>query len=646
MKANKIILFLLAITMLSVSCEQDLDLNPLDSNSEASYFKNLTQFQAAANGLHANVFAWGGTNPLGANATYQINHDWGSDIVGAGSEEGSGLNVTPNGEAYWSQVYKWLRAANIVIRAGEKYPNQDEIAGPVGQAFFFRAWHHFFLLKRFGGVPIATVVPDVDDELVTGPRASRYQVVKQILDDLDVAIAKLAKTTVTSTGNDGHITLEAAKAFKARVCLFEGTWDKYVGTKTDGDGVTTGAGSVKPAGYPSQTELFTMAKTLSKDIIDSGKFELWKGVETITNSAIKNPNLYKNTSYYYLFNLEGATSNPSGLSKSSNKEAIYRAVYDAVTKKSATNITHTWPAGMTRKLYDMYLCTDGLPVHISPLFKGYTTMNAEFENRDYRFKACNVPYLEYAWGNGMYKTGANYTVDIYTLAKATYQNIPDFRNGASGTGGRKFRSELASNSAAGDEAMDFMFIRLAEVYLIYAEATCELGNGVISDGDLDYSLNKVRARGGVAPLNAALLARATSLGGQLTYLGEIRRERALELYGEGHRISDLCRWGIAETELGGKPRCGAYLSYDGVDSFIKTMINPIDNKPVYTAAAYTGKINSSDITYSYAGLTPTKAGAIISELAANRKFSTKNYLQPISTVQITLNPNLKQNPGW
>lgn len=646
MKANKTILSLLAMALFSAGCEEDLNLSPLDAISEATYFKNVQQFQAAADGLHNNVFAWGGTNPIGANATYAINHDWGSDLVATGSEEGSGLNVKPNAEVYWNQVYKWLRAANIVIRANEKYSNKEEIAAPVGQAYFFRAWNHFFLLKRFGGVPIATSVPDIDDELVTGPRASRYQVVKQILDDLDVAIAKLSKTTVTSTANDGHVTLEAAKAFKARVCLFEGTWDKYVGTKTDGDGVSSGAGSAKPAGYPSVTEFLTMAKTLSREIIDGGKFELWKGVETISNPAVKNPNLYKNSSYYYLFSLEGATSNPAGLSKASNKEAIFRAVYDATTKKSATNITHTWPAGLSRKLNDMFLCTDGLPVHISPLFKGYTAMNAELENRDFRLKAVSVPFMEYAWGNGMYKTGADYTKDIYTLPRATYQNIPDFRNGGSGIGGRKFRSELASNSAAGDEAMDFMFIRLSEIYLIYAEATCELGNGAISDGDLDYSINKVRARGGVAPLNAALIARAASLGGQLTLLGEIRRERATELYGEGQRIGDLCRWGIAEAELGGKARCGAYLSYNGVDSFAKTFINPVDNKPVYTASSYAGKINSSDITYSYPGLTPTKSGAIITELAANRRFTLKNYLQPISTTQISLNPNLIQNPGW
>ena len=642
MKTNKIIFSLLMGTMLTTtSCVNDfLNLEPLDSQTEAVYFKNLAQFQYAANNLHTNVYAWNG------NTTYPINFDWGTDLLTAASDAVSGNNSAGTTDTYWEQAYKWLRPVNILISKAKDYSNQDEIAGPVGQAYFFRAWHHFFLLKRFGGVPIANEVTALDDNIVWGPRASRYEVTAQILSDLDIAIAKLAKTTVTSTNNDGHVTLEAAKALKARVCLYEGTFEKYVGTKTDGDGTTSGAGSAKPASYPSISDLLTMAKNLSKDIIDSKTFELWKGVEDVSGGAVKNPDMYAHTSYYYLFNLEGSTSNPAGLSKSSNKESIYRCVYDAVNRKSATNLTHSAPAIMSRKLMDMYLCSDGLPVHLSPLFKGYTDMNAELLNRDYRLTACVRPFMSYNWGYGMYKTGAQYGVDIYTLAQATYQNIPNLRNAGSGTAGRKFCSELASIGADGDEAMDYMQIRYAEILLTYAEATCELGNGSISDADLDYSINKVRARGGVAPLNAALIAKATSLGGQLTFLGEIRRERATELYGEGQRLTDLCRWGIAETELAGQPTCGAYLSYDGTASFLTTMINPTDNKPVYTASSYAGKINDHQIAYSYAGLTPTKAGAIIVEQAANRKFSLKNYLQPIPTDQIKLNSNLKQNPSW
>ena len=65
-----------------------------------------------------------------------------------------------------------------------------------------------------------------------GKRASRYEVVKAILDDLDTAIFNLKNTTVSSTSNDGYVTIEAAKAFKARVRLYEGTWEKYNGIGT------------------------------------------------------------------------------------------------------------------------------------------------------------------------------------------------------------------------------------------------------------------------------------------------------------------------------------------------------------------------------------------------------------------------------
>lgn len=644
MKTNKILLSLIMGGMLTTSCVSDfLNLDPLDSQTEVIYFKSLADFQYAANDLHVDVWAWNG------NDTYNINFDYGTDLVLNGVDYISGTNSAPTSDKYWDKAYEWLRKVNVLISKGEGYSNQEEIAGPVGQAYFFRAWHHFFLLKRYGGVPIANQVTTISnkDVVVWGSRASRYEVVKQILDDLDIAIAKLAKTTVTTTNNDGHVTLEAAKAFKARVCLFEGTWDKYVGNKTDGDGSKDGAGSNKPVDYPSPDELLAMAKNLSKDLIESNNFELWKGVEDVSAiSSVKNPEMYAHCSYYYLFNLEGTDSNPAGLDKSSNKESIYRSVYDKVNRRSNTNLTHTAPAGMTRKLMDMYLCKDGLPVHLSPEFKGYTDMNAELENRDYRLTACSRPAMSYNWGWGKYNTGARYDVDIYTLAAAQYQSVPNLRNAGSGTGGRKFCSELNSLGDAGHEAMDYMHIRYAEILLIYAEATCELGGGSISDADLDFSINKVRERAGVAPLNAALIAKANSLGGELTLLGEIRRERALELYGEGHRLNDLCRWGIAEVELAGENRCGAYLNYEGKESYLKTLINPIDNEPVYEPSGYVGKINDKEIKFSYAGLTPTQPGAIIVEQAANRKFALKNYLLPIPTDQIKLNPNLKQNPSW
>ncbi len=646
MKKIRIFAALSLFALLFVGCSKTfLDLEPLDSQTEAIYFKTASDFEYGANYLHTLIYAWAG------NDAYAINFDRGTDICGGGDSNMQGTLTVPTSDAYWDKAYSWLRSVNVFLEKCAAYENHSEIAGYEGQAYFFRAWHHFFLLKRYGGVPIADHATDTGSEDMTtwGPRSSRYEVIQFILNDLDAAIKDLANTTVASTGNDGHVTLEAAKALKARICLYEGTWEKYNGIgsadSTNGDGTSSGAGVAVPSGYPSVTDFLNMAKSLSKELIDSGTFEIWMGVEDVSSIAsVKNPEMYAHHSYYYLFNLEGSESNPAGMSKSSNKEAIFRTVYDKTNKKGNMNLTHSAPGGMTRKLYDMYLCTDGLPVNISPLFGDYTTMNAERQNRDWRFLAVTTPVEGYWWGYGMYSTGAQYDVDITTLSKSSYMNIPSYRNADSGVGGRKFCSEMATYVDY-DESMDCMHIRYPEILLIYAEATCELGNGSISDADLDYSINKVRARGGVAPLNAALIAKAKSLGCELTLLGEIRRERALELYAEGHRFYDLCRWGTAESELA-KPVFGAYLSYNGVDSYIKSYINPIDGLPAYDESGYAGKINTEEVVYDYPGIPSTKPGAIITTIAANRKFTHKNYLLPIPSDQIKLNPNLTQNPEW
>jgi starch-binding outer membrane protein, SusD/RagB family len=634
---NKLLLGGVVFSSLLVSCQKYLDQDPQASITEAAYFTKVSEVKAGADYLHTLVYAWGG------NTTYPINFDYGSDINAIGSDAGSGNNTAGTGDTYWDDTYSRLRHVNVFLSKADVYPNQAEITGYRGQALFFRAWHHFFLLKRFGGVPIADQVTDTKSEIVWGPRASRYQVMDQIIKDLDSSIANLTRAGVTkaSTANDGRVTLEAAKALKARICLFEGTWEKYVKTTTDGDGTQSGAGT---AGYnPNKyTEYLNMAKSLAKEIIDGGKFSLWKGLETVTAGGIANAAKYANTSYFYLFNLEDAASNPNGLTKASNNEAIYRSVYDFAYRQGGTNLTHTQPAAVTRKMMDMYLCKDGLPIQFSPLFQGYGKMTSEFENRDYRLTALVYKPMEWYWGYGKYNTGAQYTKDITTLASATYQAIPNLTGGGA-YGSRKFRSENNARSD-GQESADYMHIRLAEIYLIYAEATAELGEGEISDADLNYSINIIRGRSGIAPLTHALIAPYPAL----TLLGEIRRERAIELHGEGHRISDLCRWGIAEDELAGKPICGVYIKYGGNDTEYSTAKNPNTNKPILTASAYTtSNVLQADVTVSsYAGIATTKAGAVITELATNRRFARKNYLQPIGTTQISLNPKLLQNPSW
>ena len=91
---------------------------------------------------------------------------------------------------------------------------------------------------------------------------------------------------------------------------------------------------------------------------------------------------------------------------------------------------------------------------------------------------------------------------------------------------------------------------LAEVYLNYAEAAAELdqmGKYTLTQADLDNTINKLRARGQVAPMvlagpqdpgytDPAKDADVTSL------IWEVRRERRTELMMDGFRFNDLMRW--------------------------------------------------------------------------------------------------------
>src|SRR5256885_16113045 len=89
----------------------------------------------------------------------------------------------------------------------------------------------------------------------------------------------------------------------------------------------------------------------------------------------------------------------------------------------------------------------------------------------------------------------------------------------------------------------FKDFRYGEVLLILAEAPYEL-EGVISDADLNRTINLLRARVGMPALNNAFV---TSNG--LDMLTEIRRERTVELAFEGFRRDDLRRWKTPDTVM-------------------------------------------------------------------------------------------------
>lgn len=640
MKMNKYILAFSSVALLSLtSCTNWLNQEPLSNVTTAVYFKNAEQFQNATNRLAGECYAFGRT--FSSNESFNVFYDYGTDLSGMSSDEISGLNGAPDSENYYKISYQKLHTINDLLGQASQYTGEENIDKPVGQAYFYRAFWNFFLLKRYGGVTLSTRSLDTTSEEVFGTRNSRYEVVMSILNDLDQAIDLLnaSGTTKQATSNNGEVTVEAATALKARVCLFEGTWEKYNGRgtadPTNGDGVQSGAGTTIPNGYPSETELLTMARDCAGKFVQGGvyasEYALWNPANTTGIEA------YDNCASYYYFILEDASSNPYGLDKSSNDEAIFRSVFDFDNgAKSGQNLSHTKPVSASRKLIDMYLCTDGLPINISPLFQGYQELNSEFENRDARMTALFKQDGSYYWGFG--GSGSGESADYTTTPEQGNGNVQFHPTLSSYSAnnisyqGRKFVFER--NRTTTNEAYDYNHIRLPEVLLIYAEATYEL-NGKISDNDLDNTINVIRQRAKIADLSNLLV---TSYG--LDMLEEIRRERAIELFGEGFRFSDLCRWGIAEVEIN-RPRCSYYVEVDGHS-------NELGQASYFNISQFTNYITTIEAAQSgyTAGMPTLKAGALVMELINNRVFAKKNYLQAIPKNEIGLNGNLLQNPGW
>jgi hypothetical protein len=640
MKTNKIFpLLAVAGALILTSCTDWLDQEPISNVSTSSYFKNADQFQAAANNLYSKLDVIG-----------TVLYDNGTDLSQIGLNEISGNIGAPASDNVYSEQYKRLRTANNIIEQGEKYSGTDNIDAPLGTAYFFRAWFHFGLLQRFGGIPLALSVPQTQSDFVWGPRNSRYEVIASILSDLEKAQQLMASTTKTSTSNDGSLDIEAVDAFKARVCLYEGTWEKYNGRGaedvTNGDGTTSGAGTAMPDGYPSVTELLTMAKNESAKFVSGGQYaseySLWMECE---DSDIP---FYQHTSSRYLFILENAASNPSGADKSSNNESILRRCYEASLQSKGIDGTHGQPCSGNRKLMDMFLCTDGLPINISPLFKGYHGLDSEFKNRDARMTSLFQQIGHAYWSaNNEHGAYANFSISpdsdannksgIFAPILTSY--AADQYNNNNGYQGMKFEFEARRDEG---HSADLMLIRLPEMLLVNAEATIEL-NGSITDDELNNTINIIRKRAHIANLTNALV---NQYG--LDMKEEIRRERALELFGEGFRLYDLCRWGIAETELD-RPVCVYYSSYNGEATELTTADRPgFPGTKFYDEEVWIGhKITTDQAQSVYtAGMPQVKTGALVIIPESQRNFSKRDYLQAIPTDQITLNPNLKQNPQW
>lgn len=589
--SNIILAFMM---LLFVACQDDfIDLTPPASITDGVYYTEAEHFLTGSNRFYTNLIGWGDQGVFSDHGSDLIGYTEASDM----QDYSRGDTQAPESDADYDNAYTAIRDMNLLLARAQDYDGND-IGQYVGATYFHRAYQYWLLVQKYGGVTLVLQPLDVGSEELNAPRNSRYEVVAQILSDLDAAIAGLPNEADIASGDKGKISKEAARALKAEVLIHEATWMKYVGTSTDGDGGSSGAGT-KGFSESNINPYLQEVVTLTKSIMDGGTFELWDYNNELDNLSSN-----------FLFNLEDGGSNPAGLDKSTNKEFIFYGKYDFIFRQARTLVSHVYQGRTkpSRKMMDMFLCTDGLPIDQSQLFKGYGETQDEFQDRDYRMRA----YFTYHQSLGEIPQTGDVLLDGTNNFGYFNSKFMSWNWGAANA----YRATMT-------ESYDMPFIRLAEVYLWYAEALAEL-NGSLTDAEMNESINLVKARAGLPPISNAFLT-----ANNMDILTEIRRERTIELFAESStRYTDLRRWGIAEEELG------------------QTIYGA-----VIEGTAYENNIDLYDPSkYGFPEETTTtgvgQRRCLVVQPSSTRNFARHHYLFPLPTSQTSLNASLLQNPGY
>lgn len=501
---------------------------------------------------------------------------------GTGISDGSRATPATSGDYNYYNIFQANKLLENAPNVIEKGGTEKEVNWYVGEAHFFRAMYYYEMFKRFGGVPLIIKTLLPDDPEVFAPRASREDIINLILNDLDIAVKNLRT----------HEELIAAKEYgrisKTGALAFKARVALFEGTRA------------KFHKYGDAKKYLTMARDAAKEVMDSKQHALF------SQSKIESNGQRTDNAYYNLFQQAGEGS--------SNKENIIVRQYGVNRENSvsSTAVQRYYEGSNilpTQNFVDNYLMADGLPITKSKLYEEPTkeTKYSEYFNK-------KDPRMSFT----IFKTGDEF------ISSSNY-TIPNPRQHRSGYGIRKYANKEFWNLQA--SYIDKPILRYAEVLLIYAEATYEL-NESISDADLDQTINLLRARLPQINIGTSELPNFVDMpklsndfvnANSLNMREEIRRERLVELAFEGFGYWDQIRWKTAEVEMK-KPLIGSYLFTE----FLTT----------------TGE--------KWAANTPVNSkNYIILQDANLRKFDpAKDYLWPIPTNQIAINPKIEQNPNW
>lgn len=580
MKKYKLLAGALLASMCLSGC-YELDRYPVDQVSDGIFWKSEAHAKQGMMGVYSAM-------QVDAAFGLKFTFDSMSDIgTGFGAEAYADVITGVYNERTsfvqdkWQSLFDGVMRANLVIRKVAEIQSMSEELRTQYQAEarFMRALFYFELYNFYGALPLydETVNLSTDYNNMKKARSPQEDVLKFILDDLDFAITHNLPVH-WDAAEYGRATLGAAHALRGKVYLY-------------------------------MKEYAKAAQDFEEIILDKSG----KGY---------NYSLYSD--YAKLFTPEGdqsdemifAIQNSGGVGKDYGMPIAFymgnRATYGS-----------DWASAMPSAiLVGMYEYKDGRPFDWDEVIPGFTTdqevrdktyvctltkggktieaypehrdkLLAMYEQRDPRMmQTVIMPYTTYnGWVNEAPKTCE------FVIAR---NETPNEKNGfiRVGTNRREsyiFRKFVPEGNMNGqinkreDTPINFPLIRLADVYLMYAECKNEQGDQTTA---VEY-INKVRQRPStnMPAINSGdAWLKATT---KAEVFDRIKHERAVELIAEGHRWFDLRRWNIAKVILPGE---------------------------VYGA---TGK------------------------RMMTRAFNDRDMLWPVPGVEIERNPALKpNNPGW
>lgn len=249
---------LAASLLLTTSCSDFLDEDPKGKLTPESFYSNQEELDMGVYALYQRVQAYQcNSNPMiidcqGDDATSTT----GSNKAAYLSADAFETPADAKGvEQRWSRLYKVIDAANTIIaNAANVETTQDEINIALGQAYYWRAFSYFKLVRTYGALPLnLDNVPDNNTKELTSVEG----VYEQIVSDLTTAEGYNlpAKYTGENRVYDGANVYVSAQAVKA----------------------TLAAVYMSMAGYPlNKTEYYAQAASKAKEVIDgveSGKYD-------------------------------------------------------------------------------------------------------------------------------------------------------------------------------------------------------------------------------------------------------------------------------------------------------------------------------------------------------------------------------------